>query len=159
MPQSRVRAPLQRTPYILYLHLGTVSRNQILQLLGHTGLRRIFASHGGAWLGLGGDAAEDEDDDDFTARGHGTMLGWGRRRRRAANSVEFPKVPSDVGRELMDSGTFGSNEYYKISLRKRKRKLARRVMSRELGNCTAQGKRANNLLLQVWVTDTLSLPY
>ncbi|MCJ1245808.1 hypothetical protein MMC30_003012 [Trapelia coarctata] len=126
-----------------------VSRDQILQLLGHTGLRRIFTSHGGAWLGLGSDEADDdEDDDDFTAGGYGAMLGRRRRRRRAATPVELPKVPSDVGRELMNSGTFGSNEYYQDILRNKKRKLARRVMSRELGVDTVQDKRANRLLLQ-----------
>lgn len=76
------------------------------------------------------------------------MLGRRRRRRRAATPVEFPKVPSDIGRELMNSGTFGSNEYYQDIVRKKKRKLARRVMSRELGLDTVHDKRISRLLLQ-----------
>lgn len=150
VPQCKARKIHHDGRHGRYLHYGTVSRDQLFQLLGHTGLRRIFASHGGAWLGLGADEAEDdEDEDDVTVGGYGAMLGRRRRRRRAATPVNFPKVPSDVGRGLMCSGTFGSNEYYQDVLRKKKRKLARRVMHRELGSDTVQDKRLNKLLLQV----------
>lgn len=149
-PQCKARGNPRDGHHVHYLHYGTVSRDQILQLLGHTGLRRIFASHGGAWLGLGADEAEDdEDDNDVTVGGYGAMLGRRRRRRRAATPVDFPKVPSDIGRGLMNSGTFGSNEYYHDVLRKKKRKLAGRVMNRELGSDAVQDKRLNRLLLQV----------
>jgi len=49
----------------------------------------------------------------------------------------------------MNSGTFGSNEYYQDILRKKKRKLGRRVISRELAVATVQDNRVNRLLLQV----------
>lgn len=64
---------------------------------------------------------DDDDDDD----------GWGRRRRRRTppDPNRFPKVPSEKGTELMNSGIFGSTDRY-ISKRK---KLARRLLDRELG--------------------------
>ncbi|MCJ1393870.1 hypothetical protein MMC18_006746 [Xylographa bjoerkii] len=132
-PAAATRAPVQ------------VSRNQILQLLGHAGLRRIFASHGGASFGLA-DLDEDDDDDGMEG-GYGSMVGR-RRRKRKASKVEFPKVPSDVGRELMNSGNFGSNEYYQDILRRKKQKLARRILSRELGLDAVQDRRGNKLLSQ-----------
>ncbi|KAI1500006.1 WD40 repeat-like protein [Biscogniauxia marginata] len=53
------------------------------------------------------------------------------RRRRTADPNRFPKVPSDKGRELMDSGTFGANEAATpINVKKQ---LARRILDRELG--------------------------
>ena len=126
-----------------------VSRNQILQLLGHAGLRRIFASHGGATFGLANlDEDDDEEEDDSMEGGYGSMVGR-RRRKRKASKVEFPKVPSEVGRELMDSGNFGSNEYYQDILRRKKQKPSRRILSRELGLDAIQDRRGNKLLSQV----------
>ena len=49
----------------------------------------------------------------------------------------------------MDSGTFGSNEIYQDVLKKQKPKLARRLMSRELGRDGTQSKRENRLMSQV----------
>lgn len=50
----------------------------------------------------------------------------------------------------MDSGTFGSNEYYLERLKKRKTKLASRLMRRELGlESDARRKRFNMLMAQV----------
>ena len=120
-----------------------VSRNQILQLLGHAGLRRIFANHGGAGLRV---LDVDEDDDDSLDG----LLGR-RRRRPRGTKAKHPPVPSEEGRKLMTSGTFGSNEYYKDILYKRKPRLARRLMSRELGQDTVQSKNVNGLIAQVWL--------
>ena len=75
-----------------------------------------------------------------------------RRRKRKTSKVEFPKVPSDVGRELMNSGNFGSNEYYRDILRRKRQKLARRVMSRELGLDATQDKRGDRLISQVHIS-------
>ena len=151
-PVAATRAPVQGMSCdcpcnVLSLTNCLVSRNQILQLLGHAGLRRIFASHGGAGFGLA-DLGEDDDEDNGIEGGYGSMVGR-RRRRRKSPKAEFPKVPSSVGRELMDSGNFGSNEYYRDVLRRRKQKLASRVMSRELGLDSAHDKRGNKLLCQV----------
>ena len=111
---------------------------QILQLLGHAGLQRLFANHGAS-----GVQAILTDDDDGT-------FGVGRRRRRPRTSgPKFPKVPSEQGKKLMDSGTFGSNEYYHDLLRKRKPRLATRLMQRELGIDDSRLKRTNRLMSQV----------
>ena len=125
-----------------------MSRNQILQLLGHAGLRRIFANHGGATFGLANLDEDDDEVDDGMEGGYGSMVGR-RRRKRKTSKVEFPKVPSEVGRELMDSGLFGSNEYYRDVLRRKKQKLARKILSRELGLDIVQDRRGNKLLSQV----------
>jgi WD repeat-containing protein 23 len=50
----------------------------------------------------------------------------------------------------MDSGTFGSNEYYLERSKRRKSKLASRLMRRELGlEPDARRKRFNMLMAQV----------
>ena len=74
-------------------------------------------------------------------------------------NVDFPKVPSDVGRVLMSSGNFGSNEYYQNILRKRKRKLALRLMARELGLDAVQDMTANRLVSQVHIPPHLTYSY
>ena len=109
-----------------------------MQLLGHAGLQRLFANHGAS-----GVQAILADDDDSTF-GNGR-----RRRRRRASGPKFPKVPSEQGKKLMDSGTFGSNEYYRDLLRKRKPRLATRLMERELGIDDPRLKRTNRLMSQV----------
>ena len=81
--------------------------------------------------------------------GTATLLGRNRRRCKKTKKADFPKVPSDVGRGLMSSGNFGINENYQDILRKRKRKLARRLMTRELGLNAVQDKTANRLVSQV----------
>ena len=118
-------------------------------MLGHAGLRRIFASHGGARFTLG-DLDEPENDED---RDGGTENG----NVKKMTEVVFPKVPSDVGRMLMISGNFGSNEYYQDTLKKRKRKLARRLMNRELGLDIVHDRTANRLVLQVHIHSHLML--
>jgi DDB1- and CUL4-associated factor 11 len=55
-----------------------------------------------------------------------------RSRRRPLDPDRFPKVPSDKGRELMSSGVFGANDTESNHLGHKKR-LARRVLDRELG--------------------------
>jgi WD repeat-containing protein 23 len=105
-----------------------VTSAQILQLLGANGLRRILQQHGllGATLG-----ADDEDDDEVYGA-YGGHRFRRRRRNRPAGDV-FPKVPSDNGTELMNSGLYGSNPYYVDVLKQRKKRLATKLMWRELG--------------------------
>ncbi|KAH6648775.1 WD40-repeat-containing domain protein [Truncatella angustata] len=77
---------------------------------------------------------------------------WGQRRqrRRSRDPNRFPKVPSDKGMELMNSGTFGATGYG--GSLKAKKRIARRILDREmgLGNSTArkinQGLVAQSLL-------------
>lgn len=53
-----------------------------------------------------------------------------RRRRQPPDPNRFPKVPSDKGTELMNSGAFGSTDR---SATRHRKKLARRILDRELG--------------------------
>ncbi|KAK5170713.1 hypothetical protein LTR04_004576 [Oleoguttula sp. CCFEE 6159] len=121
---------------------GNVTREQILQLLGQHGLRRLFANHNS--LRRRG-AADDEEDDELDSGGYGPVAP---RRTRGRERKPFPKVPSDVGRELMESGTFGANDRQEGTYI-RKKKLAHRLMRRELsiGNSGRQ-KSFNRLISQ-----------
>ena len=130
-----------------------VPHAQIMQLLGHAGLRRIFANHRGAVAG----ALRDDDDEDDLEDGYGG-LGTRRRRRARAGKMKYPPVPSEEGRKLMDGGTFGYNENYRDTLRQRKKRLSTRLMARELGLETTGSTRANHLMKQVWKTG-VSLPH
>ncbi|KAL1634497.1 hypothetical protein SLS56_002190 [Neofusicoccum ribis] len=118
-----------------------ITREQIMQLLGHAGLRRIFADHTS-----GRRAPLDDDDDSETDNtGYG---GVGTRRRRGRGRKAFEKVPSDEGRKLMASGTFGANDRPEDSYM-RKKKLAYRLMRRELGlGCAGRQKLSSNIMSQ-----------
>ena len=120
-----------------------VSRAQILRLLGHAGLRQIL-SHRGVGRFTGDD--DDNEDDDG--------CNYGRRRRRPKGStVQLPPVPNPEGEKLMDSGIFGTNVHYQDVLRKRKKRVARRLMERELG---ANARRVNSATAQVGGTEKSS---
>ena len=128
-----------------------------MQLLSHAGLRGIFqpsgvttrsqARRGGAQhVELGGNDEEEADDDDDNDDDSEAYPGYGarrsRRNRRTFVGDRYPKIPSDKGRELMESGTFGTNDhcdhtscglpFSQTNMRKR-RKLARRMLDREIG--------------------------
>ncbi|KAI1436909.1 WD40-repeat-containing domain protein [Xylaria sp. CBS 124048] len=92
---------------------GLASQREILNLLRSRQLGIL----------LGG---EDADDNDNWVQGHRFL------RRRTADPNRFPKVPSDRGTELMNSGAFGTNDVSSSPLRKKKQ-LARRMLDRELG--------------------------
>ncbi|KAI0468985.1 WD40-repeat-containing domain protein [Xylaria cf. heliscus] len=100
---------------------GLVSRRELLDLLGGRNLGIL----------LNGD---DDDDDDGN---------WGPRvrRRRTLDPNRFPKVPSEKGRELMNSGTFGANDI--SSPLRTKKQLARRILERELGTGDRSYRRMN----------------
>ncbi|KAL1968042.1 hypothetical protein VTN77DRAFT_2171 [Rasamsonia byssochlamydoides] len=112
-----------------------VTSAQIIQFLGANSLRRILQSHG---MLSGTLTADDYDDDDDNDEEYGLHYGGYRvrvRRRRRDRPAEdvFPKVPSDVGTELMGSGLYGSNPHYVDELKQRKKRLATKLMWRELG--------------------------
>lgn len=87
-----------------------LSRGQLLALLhGRGDLGQLFNDM-------------DEDNQPYWAR---------RRRRHPPDPDRFPKVPSDEGRKLMDSGCFGSTDRQDPIAKKKK--LARRLLDRELG--------------------------
>ncbi|KAJ9624018.1 hypothetical protein H2203_005465 [Taxawa tesnikishii (nom. ined.)] len=83
---------------------------------------------------------DDDDDEDFMG------LRWGRRRRRPRGDGGYPKVPSEEGKKLMDSGTFGLNDR-RSGTYGRKKKLAYRAMMRELGLGNPGRQRSSNNLI------------
>lgn len=116
-----------------------------MQLLGHTGLRRIFANHRAGGAGI---TVQLDDGNEILEDGFGG-LGTRRRRRAKGSNNRFPLVPSEEGQKLMDGGVFGSNEYYRDTTRKRNTRLARKLMSRELGSGRAQSTRTASAISQV----------
>ena len=121
----------------------TVSHTQLMQLLGHAGLQRLFTNHNTAHAGSFGPDDEDMDLDD----GYG---GFGIRRRLRPRGAKTkpPSVPSEEGRKLMESGTFGTSIHSQIRP-KLKTQLARSLMSRELGVDRVNSVTTNKLLSHV----------
>lgn len=93
---------------------------------------------------------EDDENEDDGLDGYGGLLGRFRRRPKGSKAKP-PPVPSEEGRKLMDSGCFGSNEYYQEMLRKQQPRLSKRLMSRELEMDLKQRKRENRLIAQVTI--------
>ncbi|KAI1419058.1 WD40-repeat-containing domain protein [Xylaria sp. FL1777] len=102
---------------------GLVSQRELLNLLR------------GRNLGILLNGNEDDDDEDFDDWTHRL------RRRRPLDPNRFPKVPSEKGRELMNSGTFGANDI--SSPFSKKKQLARRILDRELGIGDRSYRRMN----------------
>ncbi|KAK3695914.1 hypothetical protein LTR37_018269 [Vermiconidia calcicola] len=134
----------------------TITQQQILQLLSHAGIRGIFQPSGRTTrsqarrtnarhveLGDDDDNNEDEDEDDEESDvypGYGARRS--RRHRRTVQGDRYPKIPSDEGRKLMDSGTFGTNDHcdhsacglpFSETHNRKRRKLAYRMLDREMG--------------------------
>jgi WD repeat-containing protein 23 len=137
--------PISAQTALSILHPPTlsnaVSREQIMQLLGHSGLRQLFGR--GSFITttgvrrsnrrVAGDDDDDESDETDSEPGTGyDPVGPRTRRRRPRGRAAFQKVPSEEGQELMNNGTFGSKYRSQDTLRRRKR-LAYNVMQRELG--------------------------
>ena len=116
-----------------WLIISIVTRSQVLRLFTQGGLQGLF---GGGEVLEAEQQDDDEDDPDYYPRG------MGRRFRR--NRADFPKVPSDEGRELMESGSFGTNERDDHIIRKKK--LASSIMRRELGLGSPGKERSTNKL-------------
>jgi WD repeat-containing protein 23 len=92
-----------------------ITRDQIMQLLGHAGLGRIFATDFTPRSSLRRRRIDEEEDEEEEDSDAGTRYGFvgptrtsGRRRRPRGRDL-FEKVPSEQGKELMQTGTFGSN--------------------------------------------------
>lgn len=89
---------------------------------------------------------DDDEDEDNNSR-------WMRARRRMRPDPDrFPKVPSDEGRALMNSGTFGSNDTEVTDPRSRKyldrkKRLAKRILDRELARESHARQRENQRLM------------
>lgn len=115
--EDAARAAIQRR--ILALITGNGRRGQLTQHQVFSYLRRS---------NLGSLLFDDED--------------YGRRRRRRNQDPDrFPKVPSDMGRELMRSGTFGVTDLR--SPFSAQKSMARRILDRELGVRDTTGQRVN----------------
>ncbi|KAE8835508.1 hypothetical protein HRS9122_07778 [Pyrenophora teres f. teres] len=141
-----------------------LGREQILQLLGHAGLGRIFATRFSPRSALqrrtfddDEEEEEDEDDDDSDpGTGYDPVgpAGASGRRRRPRGANLFEKVPSEQGQELMQTGTFGSN-VRDVDTIKKKKKLASAIMRRELGlGSDGRQKNATRLLKQDMVPES-----
>jgi hypothetical protein len=114
-------------------HLAAINsqRVRILHMLARSELGRF-------WL-----RTVDDDDDEDLGR-----YGLRRRRRRdRPNPNRFPKVPSDEGTTLMNSGTFGANEIKSFNSITRKKRLARRILDRELGIDSGPTRKVNQQLM------------
>jgi DDB1- and CUL4-associated factor 11 len=111
------------------LALDMAQRVRILRLLASSELGRLFMRT----------ADEDGDDDPHFFR---------RRNRRARpDPNRFPKVPSETGARLMNFGNFGANEIRSLKNITQKKKLARRILDRELGIDTGAKKILNQQLM------------
>ncbi len=130
-----------------------VSREQILRLLSasNVGLRQLFSNDrfttgdSRHWNVRPGN--EEDDDDNEPGTGY-EFAGLRSRRRKGGGKALFHKVPSDEGKELMNTGPFGSNHRPEDSL-KRKKRLAYSVLQRELGlGSTGRQNNANRLMKQ-----------
>jgi len=140
-----------------------------MQLLNQAGLRGIFQPSAGGMTtrsqarGQGGarhvslddDEPGDDDDDDDDDDSDVYPSRRTRRNRRPFSGDPYPKIPSEKGRDLMGTGGFGTNDhcdhgacglpFSQTSLRKR-RKLGRRMLDREMGVENRGRARALNAL-------------
>ena len=130
-----------------------------MQLLGHAGLGRIFASDFTAAQSLQRRQRDDEGEEEHNDSEPGTgydPVGPGRRRRRARGTAAFETVPSEQGKDLMNEGNFGSNPRSEDTV-KRKKRLAYNIMRRELGLGSAgRQKNATRLLKQDMIPESVA---
>lgn len=111
-----------------------------MRLLANSELGRLFFT-----TARGGEFDDDDDNADFQPL-------WTRNRRRAKpDPNRFPKVPSDIGRGLMISGTFGVDdirtEETDDRTRAGKKKLAMRILQRELAQESHSRQKLNHKLM------------
>lgn len=135
-----------------------ITRDQIMQLLGHAGLGRIFASdYTPRGARRRNRVVQDEEEDEIEGDDPGTGYdGRTLRSRRPRGRTAFEKVPSDQGTELMNAGTFGSNPRSEDTI-KRKKRLAYNIMRRELGlGSEGRQKNATRLLRQDMIPESVA---
>lgn len=136
-------------------HQMQITQAQMLRLLQAAGIQGLFSSgivtrsqsRGVQLQSLPDDDEEEvreevEDDEDDDVATHW----WGGRRRRRRtrhfSGDRYPKVPSEEGIKLMNSGTFGLSDRcdhtacglpFTADVQNKRRRLSRRIMDRELG--------------------------
>ncbi|KAJ4286293.1 hypothetical protein N0V90_013327 [Kalmusia sp. IMI 367209] len=130
-----------------------ISGGQIIQLLNGPNIRQLFRTRDlliGALRGRGIFIADD-DDDEGDDGGEGSTgydpvrPPW---RRKGAGSAAFEKVPSEAGKELMNSGVFGTNHRPEDTI-KRSNRLSSQIMRRELGlGSNGRQRNASRLMRQ-----------
>ncbi|RMZ72138.1 wd repeat [Pyrenophora seminiperda CCB06] len=102
------------------------------------------------------DEEDDEEDDSDPGTGYDPVVpaGTSGRKRRPRGANLYEKVPSEQGRELMQTGTFGSN-VRNVDTIERKKKLASAIMRRELGlGSDGRQKNATRLLKQDMIPES-----
>lgn len=120
-----------------------------MQLLGHTGIGRLFAIENTQLprLGRRPPYMEDSDDEDESEDGTTHDSREPRRKRRRGRAA-FQPVPSEEGRALMNNGTFGSSPRPDSTI-KRKKRLQYSIMRREMGlGSHGRQHNANNIIKQ-----------
>lgn len=127
-----------------------------MQLLGHAGIGRIFASDYTTRARRRNprfiDDDDDEDDSD-TGTGYDPV---GPKRKRGRGRTAFEKVPSDEGKELMNGGTFGTNPRSENTI-PRKKRLAYDIMRRELGTGSdGRQKNSSRLMKQNMIPESVA---
>jgi WD repeat-containing protein 23 len=140
--------------------IALVTRDQIMQLLGHEGIGRLFATTyaNRASLNRNPRAADIEDDDseeedEEAGNGYDPVVP---RRRRNRGRAAFQKVPSEQGRELMNAGNFGSSPRSEDTI-KRKKRLAYNIMRRELGlGSDGRQKNANRVIKHDMIPESVA---
>jgi len=138
-----------------------ITREQIMQLLGHAGLGRIFASDftpRGTRRRNPRAVAEDDEEEDSDTDTEYNPLATGRtlRSRGPRGRTAFEKVPSEQGQELMNAGAFGSSPRSEDSV-KRKKKLAYDIMRRSLGlGSEGRQKNATRLMKQDMIPESVA---
>lgn len=143
-----------------------ITRDQIMQLLGHAGLGRIFASDftsRGTRRGNLRVVRDEEDEEEEESEESDPGTGYDPvapkrilRKRRPRGRAAFDPVPSERGQDLMNSGNFGSNPRSENSI-KRKKKLARDILRRELGlGSDGRQKNATRLLKQEMIPESVA---
>ncbi|KAI4956128.1 hypothetical protein J4E91_000338 [Alternaria rosae] len=138
-----------------------ITREQIMQLLGHAGLGRIFATDFIPRSGLRRRRLDDDEQGDEEDSNAGTgydpigTRSSGRRRGPRGRDL-FEKVPSEQGQELMQGGNFGTNPRSEDTLQ-RKKKLAYNIMRRELGiGGDGRQKNSTRLLRQDMIPESVA---
>jgi WD repeat-containing protein 23 len=139
-----------------------ITREQIMQLLGHAGLGRIFVSdftpRGTRRRNVGGlpDDDDDEEESDQDTAYDPAATGRTLRSRRPRGRAAFAKVPCEQGQELMNAGAFGSSPRSENSVKKKK-KLAYDIMRRSLGlGSEGRQKNATRLLKQDMIPESVA---
>lgn len=128
---------------LIILGLTVARQRRLLHILRNTQFGRL--------LRISDAGLEDEDDDDADFNPNRGS----RRRRRILDPDRFPKVPSEKGAELMNSGAFGADPAYSVTSNDRnslgkKKKLALRILERELAiQSPARQKLNQRLMAQV----------